>query len=297
MNIVYSGPTFEATAAIVGPRGFSFLSGTGAPDNSLGLNGDVYIDTASGSIYNKSSGVWSLSASQVFADAVTAAQTAETNAGTSATAAATSASSAATSATASASSASAADAAKTTALAAQSAAETAQAAAEASETASATSEANASSSASAAGISQTAAELAQTNAAASASAASTSATAAAASAAQAEAVSFYYNLPPISQTVASGNVTEGGWYLSYSLPFAVNFTNLEIAVLTGSGEMIVRIKSDDLTTIYGPAVVTSGSPVTGVVDLDFLQGDAVIVEISGVDDVQSYILDITGVAA
>lgn len=37
----------------------SFLSGSGAPADTLGVNGDTYMDTATGSLYTKSGGTWS----------------------------------------------------------------------------------------------------------------------------------------------------------------------------------------------------------------------------------------------
>ena len=50
---------------LVGPApttifaGGDLHSGSGAPSDSLGSNGDAYIDSASGSLYTKSGGVWS----------------------------------------------------------------------------------------------------------------------------------------------------------------------------------------------------------------------------------------------
>ena len=41
-----------------GIAGSSFLSGNGAPSNSLGNNGDTYLDVVSGYTYKKDAGVW-----------------------------------------------------------------------------------------------------------------------------------------------------------------------------------------------------------------------------------------------
>jgi hypothetical protein len=38
----------------------SNLSGAGVPDNSLGNNGDVYVNTINGDIYTKSGGTWAI---------------------------------------------------------------------------------------------------------------------------------------------------------------------------------------------------------------------------------------------
>ena len=43
-----------------GQDGTSVLTGTGAPDNGDGNNGDVYIDGDNGDIYEKVAGVWNL---------------------------------------------------------------------------------------------------------------------------------------------------------------------------------------------------------------------------------------------
>jgi hypothetical protein len=36
------------------------LSGAGVPDNSLGNNGDIYVNTINGDVYSKSGGTWTL---------------------------------------------------------------------------------------------------------------------------------------------------------------------------------------------------------------------------------------------
>lgn len=43
-----------------GPRGVSFLVGTGVPSSGLGFDGDEYLDSDTGDLYSKSSGSWSL---------------------------------------------------------------------------------------------------------------------------------------------------------------------------------------------------------------------------------------------
>jgi hypothetical protein len=48
-----------STAGAIGPRGYSVVAGTGAPTNSIGFDGDIYIDTATGEFYGpKISGSW-----------------------------------------------------------------------------------------------------------------------------------------------------------------------------------------------------------------------------------------------
>jgi hypothetical protein len=44
-----------------GKDGLSFLSGTGVPDNSLGKDGDTYLDVSAETLtfFKKESGVWS----------------------------------------------------------------------------------------------------------------------------------------------------------------------------------------------------------------------------------------------
>ena len=42
-----------------GADGKSILTGTGAPANGLGTNGDAYVDTATGDLYTKANGTWS----------------------------------------------------------------------------------------------------------------------------------------------------------------------------------------------------------------------------------------------
>ncbi|MGC8750737.1 MAG: hypothetical protein ACP5P5_07825, partial [Hydrotalea sp.] len=58
---INSGATLKGTTGATGPTGqtgASALSGTGVPNNSLGNNGDTYIDNSTGIIYTKSGGVW-----------------------------------------------------------------------------------------------------------------------------------------------------------------------------------------------------------------------------------------------
>lgn len=51
------------TAGLLGPEPShigtsSALSGAGAPSNSLGTNGDIYVNTSTGDIYTKAGDVW-----------------------------------------------------------------------------------------------------------------------------------------------------------------------------------------------------------------------------------------------
>lgn len=49
----------QATPGPIGPRGPGVIVGTGAPSNSVGQDGDVYIDANTGSFYGpKASGAW-----------------------------------------------------------------------------------------------------------------------------------------------------------------------------------------------------------------------------------------------
>lgn len=41
-----------------GPTGYSFIQGQGVPSNTLGLDGDSYLDTTTSYIYKKINGVW-----------------------------------------------------------------------------------------------------------------------------------------------------------------------------------------------------------------------------------------------
>jgi len=53
------------TSGVQGPRGNSFLSGEGAPAESLGIDLDLYIDLVTGYIYKKQSNVWTFRAATV----------------------------------------------------------------------------------------------------------------------------------------------------------------------------------------------------------------------------------------
>lgn len=67
-NIAQSGATTDQVpvwngsqwvpSTRVGPRGSVWLFGNGAPDNSLGVDGDVYLDDDTDDLYNKVGGVW-----------------------------------------------------------------------------------------------------------------------------------------------------------------------------------------------------------------------------------------------
>ena len=41
-----------------GPSGATWYTGTGMPSSLLGVNGDLYLDTATGFLYEKISGTW-----------------------------------------------------------------------------------------------------------------------------------------------------------------------------------------------------------------------------------------------
>lgn len=51
---------YISSAGTAGPRGTGWLSGTGAPSNSLGFDGDLYLDTTNTSVFYgpKTNGVW-----------------------------------------------------------------------------------------------------------------------------------------------------------------------------------------------------------------------------------------------
>ncbi len=55
----FAGPQGEPGAdGAKGADGSTILHGTGAPNNSLGNDGDFYLDTQSGKLYQKTSGEW-----------------------------------------------------------------------------------------------------------------------------------------------------------------------------------------------------------------------------------------------
>ena len=41
-----------------GADGATWFTGSGVPDNATGANNDLYLDTATGDVYKKGSGVW-----------------------------------------------------------------------------------------------------------------------------------------------------------------------------------------------------------------------------------------------
>ncbi|HTC64940.1 MAG TPA: hypothetical protein VK709_19015, partial [Candidatus Saccharimonadales bacterium] len=60
-----TGTLFQLTAAgtwidvnSFGPRGFGWLSGAGVPSPSIGVDGDLYLNTLTGDVYTKTSGSW-----------------------------------------------------------------------------------------------------------------------------------------------------------------------------------------------------------------------------------------------
>lgn len=109
-----------------GEKGSGILSGSGVPAAGLGVDGDLYLNLATGDFYGpKASGAWGSPVLATGLNAlVAAAATSEANAASSASAASTSASSASTSAGAAATSATAADASKTAAASSATAAAT-----------------------------------------------------------------------------------------------------------------------------------------------------------------------------
>lgn len=42
----------------IGPRGLSFYTGAGAPDEGLGMDGDSYVDLLTGGFYTRAGGAW-----------------------------------------------------------------------------------------------------------------------------------------------------------------------------------------------------------------------------------------------
>ena len=54
-----TGPTgVKGDTGAAGSNGATWLTGTGAPPSSLGVNNDFYFDTTSSDVYNKASDVW-----------------------------------------------------------------------------------------------------------------------------------------------------------------------------------------------------------------------------------------------
>ena len=54
----YTGTYDEWLASIKGADGASVLTGAGVPADTLGADGDTYIDTSSYDFYTKTSGAW-----------------------------------------------------------------------------------------------------------------------------------------------------------------------------------------------------------------------------------------------
>ena len=67
IHFVHSGGTHVSHihTPLAPPRGTKWFTGSGVPSNSLGLEGDNYLDTSNGDVYNKSGGVWVLVANIV----------------------------------------------------------------------------------------------------------------------------------------------------------------------------------------------------------------------------------------
>ena len=53
-----SGTSLKGSVGPAGPTGYSVYTGTSAPNNSLGNNGDTYIQSTANLIYSKISGIW-----------------------------------------------------------------------------------------------------------------------------------------------------------------------------------------------------------------------------------------------
>jgi hypothetical protein len=87
------------TAGTVGPAGSMMYTGSGVPDPGLGNDGDSYIDSATGDLYTKASGIWTVTGN-IFGTVPDEIEASAVAAAASATAAATSATSAATAKTA-----------------------------------------------------------------------------------------------------------------------------------------------------------------------------------------------------
>ena len=107
----------------------------------------------------------------------------------------------------------------------------------------------------------------------------------------------YYNPGPVTEAVASGDITEGGWYIDYSAATAVNITKVRAVAFNssgGEGSFVLRLKDQDNTVIYGPTTVEFGTELDADVDLDWSEGDAILAEINAVDDVQSYLVQVNG---
>ena len=55
-----SGAWVKETNIAAGANGATWLSGSGAPGSSLGNDGDYYLDTDTGDVYNKATGTWTV---------------------------------------------------------------------------------------------------------------------------------------------------------------------------------------------------------------------------------------------
>jgi len=89
----------------------------------------------------------------------------------------------------------------------------------------------------------------------------------------------YYD-PGAAQTVASGDVAEGQFYIDYAAAGAATITNVSAAVLLSSGEageFVLRIKNGDGDTKYGPVTVEYGTPLDATVSISRSEGEALLV--------------------
>lgn len=70
-NAYFSGADFSAEitagnigllAGTQGPAGATWYTGTGAPAGALGVDGDLYLENATGDVYKRAAGVWAVEA-------------------------------------------------------------------------------------------------------------------------------------------------------------------------------------------------------------------------------------------
>lgn len=97
----------------------------------------------------------------------------------------------------------------------------------------------------------------------------------------------------VSQAVASGNVTPGGWYVPPSLRAAMTLQRIHAQVITGAGSFSLTIRRG-ATIVHGPVMVAAGSPLTATVNLAFSAGDAVVAVVDLVSNVQAYAIQLDG---
>jgi hypothetical protein len=99
----------------------------------------------------------------------------------------------------------------------------------------------------------------------------------------------------VSQAVGSGIVNAGGWYLPPSLRANMNLTRIHARVISGtSGSYALTVKRGT-TVVWGPTNIPQATPVTETVNIAFTAGDAVVAEISDVNAVTAYVVQLSGV--